>query len=84
MEIFKDLLIRKMKIPVCLSFSKKWVYPNIILIAVRDFNVKAILWLETHIFRNKKIKLKWPKTRWFKNIAARAKELQDTVVKKYC
>ena len=84
MEIFKDLLIRKMEIFVFLSFPKKWVYPNVICIAIRDKNLKAILWLETHIFLRKKIKIKWPKgcANIYQQILqfVHAKELQDTAV----
>jgi hypothetical protein len=47
MEINKDVLINKMKIPR--SFTPNWVNPSIILVAARHNNLQAMKWLESNI-----------------------------------
>jgi hypothetical protein len=79
MEIFKDLLIRKMKeVPKSLGLPKTWVYPNIILVAARDNNLKAIVWLENNILssRGEKLRLIWPEGISIMSIAARNGNLE--------
>jgi hypothetical protein len=77
MEIFKDLLISKMKkIPESLGLPKTWVYPNIILVAARDNNLKAMLWLEANILSPENKILIWPEGNSIMSTAARNGNLE--------
>ena len=62
MEFYKDILIKKMKIPE--SFTANWVNPSIISVAARHNNLQAMKWLESNILHAanaaKKKKIIWP------------------------
>jgi hypothetical protein len=77
MEINKDVLINKMKIPR--SFTPNWVNPSIILVAARHNNLQAMKWLESNILcaanTAKKIII-WPKGTQIMSVVARDGNLE--------
>ena len=77
MEIFKDVLVKKMGIPG--NFPANWVNPTIIFVAARRNNLQAIKWLESKILRaadaDRKI-IKWPEGTSIMSVVARNGNLE--------